>query len=51
MGGRPLGTASLPVLLLLEDESAGGAGVVLAGGAGVGAVVVPDADPLAGGVL
>jgi hypothetical protein len=59
MGGGPLGAVSLPVLLLLslEEESAGGAGVdpVLAGGfcggAGVGAVVDAGVDPVAGCVL
>jgi len=44
MGGGPLGAASVPVL---EEESADGGGVVLDGGAGVGAVD----GPLAGGVL
>ncbi len=48
MGGGPLGTESVPALLLLAEVSAGGVGVelgVVAGGAGVEPVVGPEADP------
>jgi len=55
MGGGPLGTESLPALLLLEEVSAGGVELGVAeescGGAGVELVVEPVVEPVEGCVL
>src|ERR1022692_4957513 len=55
MGGGPVGTESLPALLLLAEVSAGGVGLVPAegssGGAGVELVVEPVVEPGEGCVL
>ena len=54
MGGGPLGAESLLVLLLLEEESAGGVGVELGvaeGSCGGAGGVEPVVEPLEGCVL
>jgi len=52
MGGGPLGTESLPALLLLEEESAGGVELGLAvGSCGSGAGDEPVVEPFDGCVL